>query len=48
METAIKNLKADLYHVFVEGNAKNQEFAHVFMLLDIPLLCVVLALCFFA
>jgi hypothetical protein len=46
MET-LKNIKTDLHHVFVDGDAKNQELARVFILLDIPLLLVILIICHF-
>ena len=41
---ALKNLKDDLHHVFIDGDAKNQQLSRVFMLLDIPLLCALVAL----
>ena len=46
MET-MKNLKNDLHHVFIDGDAKSQQLARVFMLLDIPLMVVVLLVCHF-
>jgi hypothetical protein len=46
MET-LKNLKNDLHHVFIDGDAKSQQLARVFMLLDIPLMFVVLLVCHF-
>jgi hypothetical protein len=46
MET-LKNLGNDLHHVFIDGDAKSQQLARVFMLLDIPLLFVVLLICHF-
>jgi hypothetical protein len=46
MET-LKELKDDLHHVFIDGDAKSQQLAHVFMLLDIPLMVVVLLVCHF-
>lgn len=46
MET-LKNLKNDLYHVFVDGDAKSQQLARVLVLLDIPLMFVVLLVCHF-
>ena len=44
MET-LKNLKNDLHHVFVDGDAKSQQMARILVLLDIPLVCVVLIIC---
>lgn len=41
MKTTLNNIKTDLYHVFVEGNAKSQELARVFVLLAIPFMSVV-------
>ena len=46
MET-LKNLKNDLHHVFIDGDAKSQQLARVFMLLDIPLMIIVLLVCHF-
>ncbi len=46
MET-LKNLKNDLHHVFIDGDAKSQQLARVLMLLDIPLMFVVLLVCHF-
>jgi len=46
MET-LRNIKTDFYHVFVDGDAKSQELARVFVLLDIPLLCAILLSCHF-
>ncbi len=42
---ALKTIKDDFRHVFVEGDAKNQQLARVFVILDIPLLFAVLILC---
>ena len=47
METAVKNIKNDFQHVFVEGNAKSQELARVLILLDIPLMIMILYFCHF-
>ncbi|MGZ3763577.1 MAG: hypothetical protein ACXVB0_14465 [Mucilaginibacter sp.] len=44
MRTTIQNIKTDLYHVFVAGDAKSQELARVFLLLDIPLMLVIFAI----
>ncbi len=41
MKTLV-NIKSDLQHVFVEGNAKSQEIARVALLLDIPLIFLIL------
>jgi hypothetical protein len=46
MET-LKNIKTELHHVFVDGDAKSQEIAHVLALLDIPLIFIVLLICHF-
>jgi len=43
----LKNLKNDLHHVFIDGDAKNAQLTRVFMLLDIPLMFVVLLVCQF-
>jgi hypothetical protein len=43
----LKKIKTDFHHVFVDGDAKNQELARVFVLLDIPLLCAILIICHF-
>jgi hypothetical protein len=42
---ALKNLKNDLHHVFVDGDAKSQQMARILVLLDIPLVFAVLILC---
>ena len=47
METAVKNIKNDFQHVFVEGDAKSQQLARVFILLDIPLMIMILYFCHF-
>jgi len=38
MKTRIQNIKTDLYHVFVAGNAKSQEIARVWVLVAIPVM----------
>jgi hypothetical protein len=38
METKLNNFKADLYNVFVEGNASNNQMARVFLILAVPVL----------
>jgi len=43
----LKNLKNDLHHVFIDGDAKSVQLARVFMLLDIPLMVIVLLVCHF-
>lgn len=43
MKTRIQNIKTDLYHVFVAGNAKSQEIARVWVLVAIPLMCAIFA-----
>lgn len=47
MKTIFSNLKSELYHVFVMGDAKSQELAHVLVLMDIPLMFIVLLICHF-
>ena len=37
MKNKIKTLQADLFNVFVEGNADKQQMARVFLLLFVPL-----------
>jgi len=44
MKAKIKNLKADLYNVFVMGNANNLQMARVYVLLTVPALMVLLAI----
>ncbi len=46
MET-IEDIKNDLHHVFIDGDAKSQQIARVFVLLDIPLVFVILIICHF-
>lgn len=36
MKKFISNLKADIYSVFVKGNADNVQMARVFFMLAIP------------
>lgn len=43
MEHKLNNFKADLYNVFVEGNASSMQMARVFVLLALPV-CVVFML----
>ncbi|WP_428328902.1 hypothetical protein [Mucilaginibacter sp.] len=38
MEHKLNTFKADLYNVFVEGNANNIQMARVFIILAIPVL----------
>ena len=44
MKAKIDNLKADLYNVFVMGNANNRQMMRVYVLLTAPALTVILAL----
>ena len=44
MKAKINNMKADLYNVFVMGNANNRQLARVYVLLTAPALTVILAL----
>ena len=43
MKTKIQTIKADLYNVFVMGNANNLQMARVYFLLTIPALTVLFA-----
>jgi hypothetical protein len=43
----LKNIKDDLHHVFIDGDAKSQQLARVLVILDIPLLFAVLIFCRF-
>jgi hypothetical protein len=38
MEHRLNTIKADLYNVFVEGNANNIQIARVFILVAFPVL----------
>jgi hypothetical protein len=44
MKTKIQTIKADLYNVFVMGNANNLQMARVYFLLTIPALTVLFAI----
>jgi hypothetical protein len=44
MKANLEDLKADLYNVFVKGDANNREMARVYLLLTAPILTVILAL----
>jgi len=44
MKAKINDMKADLYNVFVMGNANNRQMARVYVLLTAPALTVILAL----
>jgi len=44
MKARIKNLKADLYNVFVMGDASNGQLARVYVLLTAPVLTLILAM----
>jgi|KBSMisStandDraft_5_1062788.scaffolds.fasta_scaffold6818437_1 hypothetical protein len=46
MET-LKDIKSELQHVFVEGDATSQQMAHILVLMDIPLMLLVLVVCHF-
>lgn len=43
MTHKLNTIKADLYNVFVQGNADNAQMARVFLMLALP----VISLCFF-
>lgn len=43
----LKNIKSELKHVFVKGDATSHQIAHILVLLDIPLMVVVLLICHF-
>jgi len=43
MEHKLQNFKADLYNVFVEGNASSMQMARVFVLLAAPV-CIMFML----
>jgi len=34
----LRTLRNDFHHVFIDGDVKGNEFLHVFLALDIPLL----------
>ncbi len=38
MEQKLNTFKADLYNVFVEGNANNLQMARVFLALAVPVM----------
>jgi hypothetical protein len=40
MEHKLNTIKADMYNVFVEGNANSLQMARVFILLAIPVMIV--------
>jgi hypothetical protein len=40
MEHKLNTIKADLYNVFVEGNANNIQMARVFLMLALPVLAL--------
>lgn len=46
MET-LEDIKNDLHHVFIDGDAKSQQLARVLVLLDIPLVFLILIICHF-
>jgi len=41
MKTALKNLKADVLHVLVQGDSNTVEQARVFILLAVPVLSAI-------
>ncbi|GAA4338939.1 hypothetical protein GCM10023149_49330 [Mucilaginibacter gynuensis] len=43
MDAKLNTIKADLYNVFVEGNADRQQLARIFLLLFIPLMSLYIA-----
>jgi len=43
----LENIKNDLHHVFVDGDAKSPQIARILVLLDIPLLLAILVICHF-
>jgi hypothetical protein len=42
MEHKLNTIKADLYNVFVQGNADNTQMARVFIVLALPIISVFL------
>jgi len=40
MEHKLNTIKADLYNVFVEGNANNIQMARVFLIIALPIMTV--------
>lgn len=40
MERRLNTFKADLYNVFVNGNANSNQMARVFLVLAIPLMVI--------
>jgi len=44
MKTQIETIKADLYNVFVMGNANNRQLGRVYFLLATPVLALMLVL----
>ncbi len=44
MKAKIQTIKADLYNVFVMGNANNLQMARVYFLLTAPALTVLFAI----
>jgi hypothetical protein len=43
----LENIKSELQHVFVKGDATSYQLAHILVLLDIPLMVLVLLVCHF-
>jgi hypothetical protein len=44
MKAKLENLKADLYNVFVMGNANNVQMIRVYILLTVPALTLMFAM----
>jgi hypothetical protein len=44
MKAKLENLKADLYNVFVMGNANNMQMTRVYILLTVPALTLMFAM----
>jgi len=40
MEHKLNTIKADLYNVFVEGNANNIQMARVFLIIALPVMAL--------
>ena len=44
MKAKLNDMKADLYNVFVMGNANNRQMAKVYILLTVPALTLMFAM----
>jgi hypothetical protein len=44
MKANFKTLRNDLYNVFVEGNAKSEQIARVFIVLAVPVVSALMML----